>query len=841
MCLNTDIRTHKDASSFYYLAPTYDLAVIECAHIGRYSCVWTILALSNVINTNMDVLYPCVNGTKDLAFLKLNMELRPNDPVCERPIKIMWSNTSPPMENKTWTPNHFVPIVPKSAAAETSKNLAFNFGFNNWGNSTPKQVSGKIPKDLHLSFDGRDKSTPKPKITSPVSVPSSPLPSPNSTPPSSPEIMTPMPAKKRPRTTSQSPTTKKKSKPNNISSPMSSPMSSSSPDNSFLSRNSFSVLEHEECDIQPEEPATLQPLTNNKFMTIDEAYKAITTPSLTISSAIPIGPKNNVYLLLQRTSDNVHEYPDDCGAWGRTGTTVNSTFIKQNGKLKSVFLKNALYCVEKMIQGQRQYPPIEPQPTEDDIIKSHRYYAKSKVNETYRKRVTIFTKLPKEHAEKQTTALVEYQGELNIERKPHGNNKTTNEPYMRTDPGILREAAKITKQNQQMPIKTCHQMMLDDSMNAPNAKQIRDKVYWESKKEDNPKLHNVADEVLAAISMCQNGESNIREILVTPKKPPSIVIYSDEQLEDLKTNCSGSSGSVLGIDRTFNLGPCFVTTTTYKNRKIIKRETLQNPIFLGPTLLHWDGETDSYYKFFCHLNSKLGFPSGLKIGSDEEKAIMKAVRHAFVDPVQLLCTKHLKDNVRRYLKDKEGCSTKDRERIVSTIFGQEGIINADDSFSYDSKTADLDSHLKQKFPQFQQHFETRLKPLLQKHVYNPLQTGIIKEQWTNNNSESMNNRLKQSLNWKPHKIPELITKINEISAIQFHDLRCALHGNGNYILEDTMKQHKVAPDVWLKLSRSEKNRRVWKLLGQKPVAPDRTNYIKSSNYSFQVKDYFKSL
>ncbi|XP_078335537.1 uncharacterized protein LOC144626243 [Crassostrea virginica] len=98
----------------------------------------------------------------------------------------------------------------------------------------------------------------------------------------------------------------------------------------------------------------------------------------------------------------------------------------------------------------------------------------------------------------------------------------------------------------------------------------------------------------------------------------------------------------------------------------------------------------------------------------------------------------------------------------------------------------------------------------------------------------MNNRLKQSLNWKPHKIPELITKINEISAIQFHDLRCALHGNGNYILEDTMKQHKVAPDVWLKLSRSEKNRRVWKLLGQKPVAPDRTNYIKSSNYSFQI-------
>lgn len=188
-----------------------------------------------------------------------------------------------------------------------------------------------------------------------------------------------------------------------MSSPMSSSMASllSSPDNSFLSRNSLSVLEHEECDIQPEEPPTLQPLTNNKFMTIDEVYKAITTPSISATSAIPRGPKNNVHLLLQRTSNNVHEYPDDCRAWGRAGTTVNSTFIKQNGKLKSVFIKNERYCIEKMIQGQRQYLPMEPQPTEDDITKSHRYYAKSKVNENYRKGFTIFTKLPKEHEEKQ--------------------------------------------------------------------------------------------------------------------------------------------------------------------------------------------------------------------------------------------------------------------------------------------------------------------------------------------------------------------------------------------------------------------------------------------------------
>lgn len=45
------------------------------------------------------------------------------------------------------------------------------------------------------------------------------------------------------------------------------------------------------------------------------------------------------------------------------------------------------------------------------IIRSHRYYAKLKVNHNYRKRVTIFTKLSLEHEEKQKIVLVKYKWE----------------------------------------------------------------------------------------------------------------------------------------------------------------------------------------------------------------------------------------------------------------------------------------------------------------------------------------------------------------------------------------------------------------------------------------------
>lgn len=382
-------------------------------------------------------------------------------------------------------------------------------------------------------------------------------------------------------------------------------------------------------------------------------------------------------------------------------------------------------------------------------------------------------------------------------------------------------------------------MMQNDSINAPRAKQIRDKVYRETKKTDseNFPLHNIADEVLCVINMCQNGENNVREIFLTPNKPPSVIVYSDEQLEDMKSNCIGPNGSVIGIDRTFNLGPCFVTTTTYKNVKILKRETLQNPIFLGPIFLHWDGETDSYFKFLCHLNSKLGFPSGLKVGSDEEKAIKNAINQSFHKPCHLLCTKHLKDNVRRYLKDKDGCRAKERETIVKSIFGHDGLLNSDDSFSFESKFADMDSVLA-KFPNFQNHFQNRLKPLLHDHVFLPLQNGTVNELWTNNNSESLNNRIKQSTNWKPQKLPDLIHKLNEISSFQLNDLRRAIHGNGNYILDDTVKRHHVSPDVWVKMSKTEKQKRTWKLLTQKPVDPDRRNHIISTKCSFKVKSYY---
>ena len=132
-----------------------------------------------------------------------------------------------------------------------------------------------------------------------------------------------------------------------------------------------------------------------------------------------------------------------------------------------------------------------------------------------------------------------------------------------------------------------------------------------------------------------------------------VILYDDDQLKDLKNFCVGfGNKSILGIDRTFNLGACFVTLTVFKNTNLLRRSTQCPSLMLGPVFLHWDGSFESYQWFFSHLrteldsniNTELGFCE-LLIGSGEEKAILKAIRQSFPHvTTQLLCEHHLEEN-----------------------------------------------------------------------------------------------------------------------------------------------------------------------------------------------------
>jgi hypothetical protein len=158
----------------------------------------------------------------------------------------------------------------------------------------------------------------------------------------------------------------------------------------------------------------------------------------------------------------------------------------------------------------------------------------------------------------------------------------------------------------------------------------------------------------------------------------SIVLYSEKQLEDLRSMCC-TGQSILGIDKTFNLCDMHVTASCYKQTSVKMETTGEPPIFLGPIFIHDNSDFHSFTHFFHHLKIKLfgASTNQLTIGSDEEKALVNAIKSTFPEAGHFLCIRHLRQNVKQQLID--DCIDKnDRESLLEEIFGDEGLINADD-------------------------------------------------------------------------------------------------------------------------------------------------------------------
>ena len=78
----------------------------------------------------------------------------------------------------------------------------------------------------------------------------------------------------------------------------------------------------------------------------------------------------------------------------------------------------------------------------------------------------------------------------------------------------------------------------------------------------------------------------------------------------------------------------------------------------------------------------------------------------------------MKEGTIAYMQKKVGIPQKDRMVISQSIFGKDGMINADTSFECDDKSGDVLSNVS-KFPKFAEYFTKKLKPTLECYVYMP--------------------------------------------------------------------------------------------------------------------------
>ena len=333
----------------------------------------------------------------------------------------------------------------------------------------------------------------------------------------------------------------------------------------------------------------------------------------------------------------------------------------------------------------------------------------------------------------------------------------------------------------------------------------------------------------------------VLEVIKLKKELPHFVLCTESQLEDLKYFMANQGNHPLGIDRTFNLGSFFVTALVYKNLRVVRKDSpKENPLFLGPIFLHKKATFEAYHAFFsaikarvCQKNSvraiEVRVSKKLLFGSDEEQALTKSIENVFPSSTRLLCTNHMKENARSYMRDKAGVPQKKRGKIIESLFGDNKKGNdVNQSVLFDKVVKGV-RKLSKDYPIFLEYFEKHVKPAFQSYVFTPSHEKGI-EKWTNNNCESLNHILKLDAKWRTSKTPELIELIHQVTVLHFRDFRRALYGEGNYRLVKALRnRYGVQRSQWRALQEADKEERFKEFLQGK-----RGNVVRSTISNFVV-------
>ena len=315
----------------------------------------------------------------------------------------------------------------------------------------------------------------------------------------------------------------------------------------------------------------------------------------------------------------------------------------------------------------------------------------------------------------------------------------------------------------------------------------------------------------------------IQLIVRRGNKVPCIILYTKEQLYDIKRFCCGDptvETTVLGTDKTYNLCDLHVTVTAFKNLSVQHQSTKQNPIYFGPFYLHGNSDFESYFTFYNHLAGQLriiGAQQQPHFGSDDEKAMKLAVSKSFPQSKHLSCVRHLKNNVIRIFKEKAAITSSRRKQIIQAFFGEDsGLVNAKDDVSFQYRRMKAQKLV----PGHMQSYMKKVSDILRANYLSAraINSKHISANWTNNNSESLNHVLKQKVKWKKCSLPELILKLQELVRSQYNKITRTLVGFGSYELAPEFRQFKLTPESWISKTRKQQSLHLQRFLSYpKPI------------------------
>ena len=174
--------------------------------------------------------------------------------------------------------------------------------------------------------------------------------------------------------------------------------------------------------------------------------------------------------------------------------------------------------------------------------------------------------------------------------------------YLRTPHFVMEEANELLKQDKPKIVYENLKNKYDELTRPTGLQQLRDKKKYEKNKLKSVQYNrsNVAINVQILENLVTHNHLYVRSVIRTNNKSPGIILYTDDQIRDLKILCC-TGRAILGVDKTFNLCDMHVTVTCYKQLAAVRLTSGEAPVFIGPIFIHDNSDFETYCHFFTTL------------------------------------------------------------------------------------------------------------------------------------------------------------------------------------------------------------------------------------------------
>ena len=544
-------------------------------------------------------------------------------------------------------------------------------------------------------------------------------------------------------------------------------------------------------------------LKDGKPLTFQECFEKILATE-TEETKIPNGYKSDCWIVLKSCDRR-----DDCGAYASKSYNVRtSTYFRKEGDKLELIVKDAETGLYTKTWKKKALPE---QPHPDSLVQMTKYYATSVQGPPFLHRSIVrLDKVAGDGSEKKGYYVVFYEGKSHGSKTPHGNARRKRHPYRATPRHVLEKVRDGLRRGKRSKDVLMEMRRLPSPERPKDLRQIQNQAALIARDTSVP-YANLSDEILAVMNDFHNTKNDfVQGILhIHRDAPPAIVLFKDQQIRDLVQFCTVEGAwhktSAAATDKTYCVSSAFLTAIVFPNKKLEREAEHPGswPTWLGPVLLHWVSDKVTFLRWFETIKSAMGdsVPEGFSIssmklmmGSDSEEAIVSALAECWPEAVQLLCTKHISDNVYSHILEMD-LSADQRSKLHHDIMALRLSKDLADfklrgQRIVEQVANDVD------IPEAE-YIEKVLDKMLTYNVEPRLQEGdIVPFNFTTNISESYNAYIKFIIDFRPQKLPKLIKRLEDIVDMQYCQLRDAVHNHGDFRLTRHFSKYAISDEVW---------------------------------------------